>query len=569
MRRFAGLLLALTLLAAASAAARADVAVAAAAAPAPWQTVDDARLLGAAHDDGSLMYRRSYDSQGYAPFREIDRASVGRLQLAYSYKTGMPQGHEAAPVVNGRYLYLTTPMDHVVALDATTGRQLWTYVHPVVPRALRTVCCDVVNRGVAIYGDLVYLATIDNHVVALDGRTGAVAWDRTLAPPGLGYAMTSAPLVVGGKLVVGISGGEYGARGFITALDARTGADQWKTYTVPAAGEPGADTWPAGTQRGGGPWLTGSYDPATDTLFWGVGNPGPWRADVRRGANLYSNSLLALDPRSGKLKWYFQFTPNDEWDYDGVNETVLTDITWHGKRRQALYHADRNGQFVVLDRRTGKLIYAVPFVKTNAVLGYGPDGAAVIDPASRLHDGPPSVVCPSSIGGKNWWPSAYDPALHLAFLPVSHMCMTMTRAELEDRPGVAYLGVDEKLVPEPGAAGFGEVLALDVQTGAKVWSHASALPWNDGMLATAGGLVFSGSADRTFMAFDARSGNVLWKYATSSGMIGPPVSYRVAGKQYVAVLAGWGGGVALFGGPAADAAKSIPRGGELYVFALP
>ena len=195
-----------------------------------------------------------------------------------------------------------------------------------------------------------------------------------------------------------------------------------------------------------------------------------------------------------------------------MNETVLADIVWHGKERQALYHADRNGQFVVLDRRTGKLIYAVPFVKTNAVLGYGADGAAVIDPAARLHDGPPPVVCPSSIGGKNWWPTAYDPVTRRAFIPVSHMCMTMTRTELEDRPGVAYLGVDEKLVAEPGASGFGEVLAIDVDTGAKVWSHASALPWNDGMLATAGGLVFSGSADRTFMAFDARDGKVLWSY---------------------------------------------------------
>jgi alcohol dehydrogenase (cytochrome c) len=559
----ASLLLAAAFLAGAASPARA------ADAPAPWPAVDDARLTAAASDDGSLMYRRSYDSRGYAPFAQIDRASVSRLQLAYSYRTGMPQGHEAAPVVNGRYLYITTPMDHVVALDATTGKPLWTYVHPVVPRAVRTVCCDVVNRGVAIYGDLVYIATIDNHVVALDGRSGAVVWDRTLASSGVGYAMTSAPLVVHGALIVGISGGEYGARGFITALDAKTGADRWKAYTVPAAGEPGAETWPAGTARGGGPWLTGSYDPATDTLFWGVGNPGPWRADVRRGANLYSNSLLALDPATGRMKWYFQFTPNDEWDYDGVNETVLADITWHGTKRKALYHADRNGQFVVLDRVSGKLIYATPFVKANAVLGYDANGTAVIDPAARLHDGPPPIVCPSSIGGKNWWPTAYDPELGLAYIPVSHTCMTMTRSELEDRPGVAYLGVDEKIVPEPGAAGFGEVLALDVNTGKKVWSHASALPWNDGMLATAGGLVFSGSVDRTFMAFDARTGKVLWQYATSSGIIGPPVTYRVAGKQYVAVLAGWGGGVAMFGGPAADAAKAIPRGGELYVFALP
>jgi alcohol dehydrogenase (cytochrome c) len=533
--------------------------------------VDDARLLNAASDDGSLMYRRSYDSQGYAPFDQIDTGNVAKLGLAFSYATGLPQGHEAAPIVNGRTMYITTPLDHVVALDATDGHVLWTYVHKVPPKTLNSVCCDVVNRGVAIYGDLVYVATLDNRIVALDAHTGTVVWDRMLAPFGVGYAMTSAPLVVHGLVIAGISGGEYGARGFITALDAKTGEDRWKLFTVPAAGEPGSATWPAAAlpRGGGGPWLTGSYDPKLDTLYWGVGNPGPWRADVRRGKNLYTDSLLALDPRTGHMKWYFQFTPNDEWDYDGVNENVLVDITHRGRPIHALFHADRNGQFVVLDRTNGKLVYAEPLVKTTAVLGYDPDGTARVAEDSRLQATGSTTVCPSSIGGKNWWPTAYDPVRGLAFVPVSHMCMTSTASKIDERIGSAYLGIDQRLIPEPGSTGFGEVLALNVATGARVWSDPSKFPWNAGMLATKGGLVFSGSSDQRFIAFDSATGHELWSYKTDSGIVGVPVSYRVDGKQYVAILAGWGGGVSIFGGPAADITQNVPRGGKLYVFALP
>jgi alcohol dehydrogenase (cytochrome c) len=533
--------------------------------------VDDARLLGAATDDGSLMYRRSYDAQGFAPFDQINGSNVAQLGLAFTYATGFPQGHEAAPVVNGRTLYLTTPLDHVVALDATDGHVLWTYAHKLPPKTLNSVCCDVVNRGVAIYGDDVYVATLDNRVIALDAQTGAVVWDRTLAGSGIGYAMTSAPLVVHGLVIAGISGGEYGARGFITALDAKTGEDRWKIYTVPSSGEPGSETWPVAAlaRGGGGPWLTGSYDPVLDTLYWGVGNPGPWRADVRPGKNLYTDSVLALDPGTGHMKWYFQFTPNDEWDYDGVNENVLVDITHRGRRIHALFHADRNGQFVVLDRSNGHFVYAEPLVKTTAVLGYDPHGVANVNDDARLHGSASTTVCPSSIGGKNWWPTAYDPALGLAFIPISHMCMVSTASKIDERVGSAYLGIDQRLIPEPGSAGFGEVLALDVASGARVWSYPTLYPWNSGMLATRGGLVFSGGADQRFVAFDAASGRVVWSYKTASGIVGVPVSYRVEGKQYVAILAGWGGGVSIFGGPAADITQNVPRGGKLYVFALP
>jgi alcohol dehydrogenase (cytochrome c) len=522
-----------------------------------WPAVTEARLLHATTDEGSLMYRRAYDSQGYAPFAQIDASNVASLKPVFTYKTGLPQGHEAAPIVNGRYLFFTTPLNHVVALDATDGTVLWTYARELPPRSLRTVCCDVVNRGLAVYGDRVYMETLDDHLLAFDARTGHIDWDREIASAGVGYSMTAAPLIVNGKVMVGVSGGEYGVRGFVAAFDANTGEPRWKQYTV------------AAERGGGGAWLTGSYDPATKTLFWGTGNPGPWRGDVRPGPNLYADSLLALDPETGTIKWHFQFTPHDEWDYDGVNESVLVDIVRDGKPLHALFHADRNGQFVVLDRSNGKFVYAVPMVMSTGVTGYGASGVPRVSVAARIVNGKVADVCPSAIGGKNWWPTAFDPSLGLAYVPLSHMCMSISPAELDPRTGAPYLGADFKLHAEPGHDGFGEVLAIDVATGAKRWSQPSKLPWCDGMLATAGKLVFSGSADGAFTAFDSSSGVVRWTYKTDSGIIGVPVSYRVDGKQYVAVLAGWGGGVSMFGGPAAAATANVLRGGELYVFALP
>jgi alcohol dehydrogenase (cytochrome c) len=271
-------------------------------AAADYPAVTDQRLLDAQNDNGWLMYRRSYDSQGYAPFKQIDTSNVSQLKVAFTYDTGMKQGHEAPPIVNGRYMFITTPMDHVIALDAVTGAVRWTYTPQLAQVAMRTVCCDVVNRGVALYDDLVYIATLDDRVVALEATTGKVAWEKPIVSPGVGYAMTGAPIVVDGKVITGVACGEYGGRGFVTALDAKTGNVAWRFYTVPAPNEPGGDTWPKGMYKtgGGGTWLTGSYDPETKTLFWGVGNPGPWLSDLRPGKNLYSDSVIALDPSNGR-----------------------------------------------------------------------------------------------------------------------------------------------------------------------------------------------------------------------------------------------------------------------------
>jgi alcohol dehydrogenase (cytochrome c) len=541
-----------------------------AASPDDYPAVTSARLSGAANDDGWLMYRRSYDSRGFAPFSAITASNVRTLQTAFTYDTGFPQGHEAPPIVNGRTMFITTPLDNVIALDATTGRRLWIFKPSLDVRALRAICCDVVNRGVGLYGDLVYVGTIDNRLIALDARSGRVVWQRTVVPLSGDHAITGAPLVADGRIITGAAGGEFGARGLIAAFDARTGAPLWRRWTVPSPREPGGDTWlPGSYLRGGGDtWVTGSYDPQTRTLFWGTGNPSPWFGGLRPGKNLYTDSLIALDVATGNIKWYYQYTPHDSWDYDGVNELVLVELERGGKRVPAIVHADRNGYFFALDRRNGKFLYARAFVKTNTILRYTAAGNAVLNPAAYPSIGKTVLTCPSSAGGKNWYPIAYSPQTSLAYVPTLHLCADVTgTGNVHERFG--YYGEISRTIAEPGAKGFGELNALDARTGRKAWSIPSAYPWTGGVVATGGGLVFSGNASGAFCAFDARNGTMLWKTTLSSGVVGVPVTYRVDGKQYVAVYAGYGGGLAMFGGPAAALTEHIPRGGRLYVFALP
>ena len=547
--------------------------LAAGALAADYQPVTTARLGAAASDNGWLMYRRDYTSSGYAPFDSINTGNVTGLKQVWDYKTGFDQGHEAPPIVNGDTMFITTPKDELLAFQASTGKLLWKYQQDLSHVGLKTVCCDVVNRGVALYGNDVYMATLDNYVVALDGPTGKVVWKRQLAPADMGGAMTLAPLIVKGKVIVGMSGGEYGARGFVAALDAKTGKPLWKQFTIPAPNEPGGKTWPKGAYKtgGGGAWLTGSYDPATDTLFWGVGNPGPWLATLRPGDNLYTDSVIAMNPATGKIKWHYQYTPNDTWDYDGTNEIVLTDIDYQGQPYKALVSASRNGWFYAIDRTDGKLIYAEKFATATSVSGFK-DGKPVTDPAMRPTVDKEVFTCPSFLGGKNWWPISVDPQTHLAYVPTMHTCMTIKGTTVAYKAGLPFLGESFKVMADPAFKGiWGSVQAIDVNTGKQVWNFPSKLPWNSGMLSTAGGLVFSGSADGHLVAFDAKTGKVLWKSPQmTSGSIGVPSTWKVDGKQYVGIYAGWGGATPIWGGDMAkdpDVAK-IPVGGHLYVFAL-
>jgi len=538
-----------------------------------YHPVTDARLKDAAKDDGWLMYRRDYTSSGYAPFDTINTSNVDKLKQVWDFKTDFDTGHEAPPIVNGDYLYITTPKNELHAFQASTGKPLWTYKHDLTGVGLKTICCDVVNRGVALSGDNVYMATLDNRVVALDAKTGKQVWNIQLTAPDLGYAMTLAPLAVKDKIIIGISGGEYGGRGFVAALNAKTGKEEWRFYTVPSPDEPGGDTWPKDAYKtgGGATWLTGSYDTATDTLFWGVGNPGPWLATLRPGDNLYTDSVIALDPNTGKLKWHYQYTPNDTWDFDGTNETVLTDINHDGKAYKAIVSASRNGWFYAIDRTNGKLIYAEKFAHATAVKEFK-DGKPITDPETRPDIGKQVFVCPSFLGGKNWWPISVSPQTHMAYVPTLHTCMTMKGNTVSYKAGLPFLGESFKVVHDPEKPEvWGAVQAIDVNTGKQAWYFPSTLPWNGGMVSTAGGLVFSGSADGYLYAFDAKTGKVLWKSPQmSSGVIGVPSTWKVGGKQYVAVYAGWGGGVPIWGGDMAQDPKviGIPLGGHLYVYSF-
>ncbi|HEY4438905.1 MAG TPA: PQQ-dependent dehydrogenase, methanol/ethanol family, partial [Candidatus Elarobacter sp.] len=471
--------------------------------------VTDQRLLTAAHDDGWLMFLRDYRGDGHAPFDQITTANVGRLQEVFTHAVSLPDGFEAPPIVNGRTMIVTTPFDRVYALDAVTGKQLWEYDHPLPKLALRTVCCDMVNRGVALYGTTAYMATLDAHVVALDARSGKILWNHVVYPePGQGWTMTSAPMALKGKIIVGGGGGEYGSRGFIVALDAKTGNELWRRYTIPAPHEPGGDTWPGNTYNhgGGDPWLTGTYDPETDTLFWGVGNPSPWLPDSRKGKNLYTDAVIALNPANGAIKWYFQQTPNDPWDYDATNTPVLADVTIDGKPRKVFYQAARNGWFYVVDRTNGELIHMTPFTKATSVTGYDrAHRTGTVNLALKPHVGKKVFTCPAFFGGDNWWPYSFDAKTGYAFVPTMHTCMTLGGDKPKPfKAGATYVNETFQVEYVPGSKNWGELQAIDVATGKHVWGMQTRLPWNDGTLSTDGGVVFSGTPDRKFYAFDAR-----------------------------------------------------------------
>ena len=539
-----------------------------------YNPVTDARLTGAAKDNSWLMYRHDYGSTGYAQLDQINTGNVAQLKPAWDFQTGFKSGHEAPPVVNGNYMFITTPKDELLAFEASTGKQLWKYQHDLSKVGFKTICCDVVNRGVALYGDNVYMATLDNHVVALDAKTGSVVWNKSMGEPDLGEAMTAAPLIVKGMVVVGVAGGEYGARGYVAALNSKTGDIIWQQSTVPAPNEPGGKTWPKGAYKtgGGGTWLTGSYDVATNTILWGVGNPGPWLATMRPGDNLYTDSLIALNPATGKIKWHYQYTPHDTWDYDGVNEPVLTSIDYRGHTYKAVVSASRNGWFYAINRENGKLIYARPFAHATSVTGMSKSGTPITDVAMRPIIDKEVFTCPSFLGGKNWWPIAVDPQTHYAYVPTLHTCMSIKGATVSYKAGLPFLGETFKVQHDPdNPTIWGSVQAIDLNTGKRAWIFKSELPWNGGMLATAGGLVFSGSADGYLYGFDAKSGAVAWKSPKmSSGVLGVPSTWQVNGKQYVGVYAGWGGAVPIWGGDMAKDPKvrGIPQGGHLYVFAL-
>jgi alcohol dehydrogenase (cytochrome c) len=530
-------------------------------------------------EDGDwLMVRRTYDGWGYSPLDQITPAAVKRLQPVWLRSTGMNNGHQAPPIVNNGVMFVATSYNQVIALNARTGEELWRYRSPSPPDARVS---KPVNRGVALYGDKVFFALGEAVLVAIDARTGKEAWRTVVEDNKKGYYMTAAPLVADGKVVVGISGGDGPTRGFVAAYDPDTGKEAWRCFTIPAPGEPGSETWPQGDQwktGGGATWVTGNYDPETNLLFWGVGNASPWVAAERPGDNLYTASTVAIDAATGTIKGYFQYTPNESWDFDEVAPPLLIDFTRNGKTIKGLVDFTRSGYLYFLERSSGaiRFVDGKPYVKQDIFRRLDPkSGRPDIDPDHRAEIGKPASFCPSWHGGKNWEPGAFNPKTRLVYIPTQeNLCAVMVGRVMETASGGRRAATTNQMYIAPGADHISEVQAWNVDTGKKAWSHNFKDSPNWGpILTTGGGLVFSGGTnDRLFRAFDAVTGEVLWEQPTNSGVYAPPSSFMVDQKQYIAVVSGWGQDArsmeSRINGVSLGHYPDVPEGGVIWVFAV-
>ncbi len=542
-----------------------------------YKPVTAERLLKP-EDSDWLMIRRTYDGWGYAPLNQVTPGNVGRLQPAWVFATGQTNGHEAPPIVNNGVMFVATPGNQVLALDARTGAILWRYRRPILDDR---IVLHPTSRGVALYEDKVFFAAGEAVLVAIDARTGKEVWSATVEDNKKGYYMSLAPLVADGKVIVGASGGELGVRGFVAAFDVNTGKEAWRVYTVPAPGEPGSETWPVGDQwktGGGSVWVTGNYDPDTRLAFWGTGNGGPWMGDQRSGDNLYTSSTIAIDIGTGQLKGYHQYHPNDSWDWDEVSPPILVDYRRNGRTIKGLIDVARDGYLWFLERTDSKInfIDGMPYVKQNVFKGLDPaTGRPDIDPARKPGTGKLADHCPSLWGGKNWPPIAFSPKTRMIYIPANeNLCGTSIGREIQYTAGRNFTGATTTVYLAAGADHIGEVQAWNVDTGKRVWTHSYAKSPNWGpMLATSGGVVFTGGTnDRMFHAFDASSGKLLWEFPTNSGVIGQPSSFMVDGKQYIAVQSGWGidsrGMQARLNAQMPGEFPEVPEGGAIWVFAV-
>ena len=544
-----------------------------------YQPVTAERLLKPA-DGEWLMIRRSYDGWGYSPLTQINTQNVARLQPVWVFSTGAVNGHEAPPLVNNGVMFVSTPGNQVIAVDARTGLLLWRYRRPLVEDA---VVLHPTTRGVALYGDRVFLAANEAVLVALDAKTGKEVWTADVADNQSGYYMSLAPMVAEGNVIIGASGGELGIRGFVAAYDAETGALRWRTYTVPAPGEPGSETWPKGDQwkTGGAPvWVTGNFDPQSHLSYWGTGNGGPWMGDQRPGDNLFTASTVAIDVRTGRMAGHFQYHPNDSWDWDEVSPPILVDYQRNGRTVKGLVDVARNGYLWFLERSDSAIAFVEgkPYVKQTVFKSLDPKtGRPDVDPDRKPGTGTKAEnICPSHWGGKNWPPIAFSPQTRMIYIPANeNLCDSITGVEVEYEPGSRYIGGTSSLVLTPGADHVGEVQAWNVDTGQRVWTHTYSHSVNWGsMLATGGGLVFSGgTGDRKLHAFDAANGTLLWEFPTNSGILGPPSSFTIDGKQFIAVQSGWGVDSRSMQSRLNTLTRGgypeVPEGGAIWVFAVP
>jgi alcohol dehydrogenase (cytochrome c) len=533
--------------------------------------VTDAMLLNASKEGSNwIMAGRDYAGTRYSPLRRINTRTVKKMVPVWSFSFGTLDAQNTTPLVVNGVMYVTSSHGKIFAVNARDGTMLWEHAHPLPDEVGKFMCCDLGNRGAAVYKDKVFYATPDSHVIALDRATGKVVWDVAIADWKKAYTMTVAPLIVKGKVIVGMSGAEYPTRLWVEALDAENGSQAWRTYTIPGPGEFGHDTWgdtdPDAWKFGGGStWITGSYDPKLDLLYWGVGNPNPdWDGMGRQGDNLYTNSTIAMNPDTGKIKFHYQYTPWDVWDYDGNNEPILADID--GKR--VWLHGDRNGFLYKIDRTNGKFIWGKEISKVNWATGFTAEGRPIVNPAKVTnYEKKVTNVCPASEGGKWWNPMSYNPKLKMVVVPSREICVDLLAGPSERVEGKYNLGIKEA----DWHKGHGQLVAFDARTGEKKWTVNAPSPFTSGVLTTAGGLTFAGTPEGQFMAFDTNSGKQLWSYQTGSGIVGSPIAFAIDGRQYIAVPSGWGGwtGWATWGGRGgAPHLKGNRKGGYVTVFAL-
>jgi lanthanide-dependent methanol dehydrogenase len=566
----------------------------------------EAKGVAAADDGQWVMAPKDYANTRFSALDQINTSNVKNLQLAWTFSNGIARGQEAAPIVVNNTMYVVSPFpNHVFALDLTQpGAPVkWSYKPQVISSARGVACCDWVNRGAAYAGGRIIFNTLDNQTIALDANTGAEVWKTTLGDINQGESMTMAPLVVKDKVLVGNSGGEFGVRGWLQALDIRTGRTVWKAfhtgpdkdcligprfkpfYALDGGRDLGVKTWPpeAWRQGGGTMWGWISYDPALNLIYYGTANPGPWNPELRPGDNKWTATLFARDADSGMARWAYQFQPHDRWDYDGVNESILLD---QGGRK-VLVRAERNGYVYVIDRVTGQVLSADPFAYITTTKGIDLKTGRPIEVESKFPRSNEVVreICPAIPGAKDWQPSAWSPRTGLLYIPTENLCMDFEGVEANYIAGTPYLGANVRMYAGPGGH-RGELMAWNVAQRKKVWGVRERFPAYSGVVATAGDLVFYGTMDGWFKALDAKSGETLWKFKAGSGIIGQPITYRGPdGKQYVAILSGvggWAGAIVSgdldprdagaaggFVGAMADLPDHTDKGSTLYAFALP
>ncbi len=485
-----------------------------------------------------LTYSGNYQAHRFSSLNQLTPDNVAKLKVTWLYQAQEKGYLETSPLVVDGVMYLTEPGARVTALDLRTGRKLWSWQRPQSAKA-KTIGFGATNRGVAILDNTVYVGTLDCYIVALDARSGAVRWETKVQENKLGYAITAAPLAVDGKIIVGISGGEAGIRGFLDAYDAKTGKLAWRCFTIPAPGEPGSETWKGDAwQRGGGAtWLTGSYDPELNLLYWGIGNPGPdWNGDVRPGDNLYTCSLLAIDAATGKIKWHFQYTPHDTHDWDANEIPVLLDAELNGRTRKLVAMANRNAFYYLNDRVTGEFLLGEAYAKQTWAKGLDAKGRPIVLPKTEpTYEG--TLVYPALNGAVNWLSPSYSPLTKLFYVAARERGSYYFKSDVKFKPGTMYAGGGERAIDGDDKA-WGAVRALEATTGKLKWEFRLHTPAWSGVLATAGGLVFCGANEGNFFALDAATGKPLWDFQTGGVVVANPISFLIDGKQHVAIAAG-------------------------------